>query len=515
MLTVADVAALPGLGLVLAAGAAGAGRPVRWAASTELDDPTPWLEGGELLLATGLALGDGPALRAYVARLDARGLAGLGLGLGFRFDAPPPELVDEAERRGFPVLLVPYATPFVAITKAVMGELANAHLAAVERALAVHDELIDLVLAEAGADALVAATARATGARVALVDAAGRVTASAGLPEDEAAALAAAALAGGAPDEAADGLLALPVGLAGRREATLAVAPAAPLDEAGRLALRHARTVLALELLKERAVADTERRLAGDVIADVAGGAPGPTLARTLRAFGLDAADGLAVIHLRPLDAGAVPTTRLVHAVAERLAGRGLASVRDGAVCVLVAARDDAAAEAEARELAERYDARAGLGRVRTDPGELAAAHEEAGLALEAAAARDGEARVATHRDLGTLGLLLALGDDAALRRFCDAVLGDIERAEPRFAPALLASADALIGAGGRWADAASALGVHRHTLRYRMRRLEELTGRRLDDAADRLDLSLALRAREVLGRRAAEREHGAGAPRR
>jgi hypothetical protein len=52
----------------------------RWAHSSELEDPTPWLSGGELLLTTGLPL-DGPASqREYVRRLDAAGVAGLGLG---------------------------------------------------------------------------------------------------------------------------------------------------------------------------------------------------------------------------------------------------------------------------------------------------------------------------------------------------------------------------------------------------------------------------------------------------
>jgi PucR family transcriptional regulator, purine catabolism regulatory protein len=49
---------------------------------------------------------------------------------------------------------------------------------------------------------------------------------------------------------------------------------------------------------------------------------------------------------------------------------------------------------------------------------------------------------------------------------------------------------------------------VHRHTLRYRIRRVAELTGRDLEAAADRVEFWLALQAAEVLG----GRRRGSGA---
>ena len=58
---------------------------------SELDDPTPWLRGGDPLLTTGLPLRAGPA--AYVERLADAGLTGLGLGLGFGYDAAPADAV--------------------------------------------------------------------------------------------------------------------------------------------------------------------------------------------------------------------------------------------------------------------------------------------------------------------------------------------------------------------------------------------------------------------------------------
>jgi PucR family transcriptional regulator, purine catabolism regulatory protein len=81
MLTVGSLVAE--CGLELAAGANGGDRPVRWVHISELEDPTPWLSGGELLLTTGIALTTPARQRRFVSLLSERGVAGLGLGVGF------------------------------------------------------------------------------------------------------------------------------------------------------------------------------------------------------------------------------------------------------------------------------------------------------------------------------------------------------------------------------------------------------------------------------------------------
>ena len=63
----------------------------------------------------------------------------------------------------------------------------------------------------------------------------------------------------------------------------------------------------------------------------------------------------------------------------------------------------------------------------------------------------------------------------------------------------LVASLRAFLEHNGNWEAAARALGVHRHTLRYRIRRVAELTGRDLEAAADRVEFWLALQAADVL----------------
>ncbi len=107
--------------------------------------------------------------------------------------------------------------------------------------------------------------------------------------------------------------------------------------------------------------------------------------------------------------------------------------------------------------------------------------------------------RVATYKELGSFQLLLSLQDDEALRLFCDSILGPIEASEGHYGGELMRSLEAFIEENGQWERAARRLYCHRHTLRYRIRRVEELTGRNLGSARDRIDFWLALRGRELV----------------
>lgn len=101
---------------------------------SELDDPTPYLEGGELLLTTGIPLaGEPESVREYVTRLAARGVVALGLGLGAGTDDVPGELEAACADAGLILLVVPEGIPFMHISRAywdLVGKTEQADLAA-------------------------------------------------------------------------------------------------------------------------------------------------------------------------------------------------------------------------------------------------------------------------------------------------------------------------------------------------------------------------------------------------
>jgi purine catabolism regulator len=130
----------------------------------------------------------------------------------------------------------------------------------------------------------------------------------------------------------------------------------------------------------------------------------------------------------------------------------------------------------------------------------LRSSFHEARYALEVTVFANGRAPdVASWRDLGAFQLLLSVQDGEALRLFCDSVLGPIEEGEGEYGGELLKSLEAFLEQNGQWERAARELFCHRHTLRYRIRRIEQLTGRDLSTARDRIEFWLALKARELV----------------
>jgi purine catabolism regulator len=105
----------------------------------------------------------------------------------------------------------------------------------------------------------------------------------------------------------------------------------------------------------------------------------------------------------------------------------------------------------------------------------------------------------AGFEDLGTYRLLLSMADPDALRAFADAMLAPLDTYDAEHGGELLSSLQAFLQHNARWETAAAQLYVHRHTLRYRMRKVEELTGRDLASSFDRMEFWLALRARDLL----------------
>ena len=264
---------------------------------SELEDPTPWLKGGELLLTTGMGVGATPAKqRAYVKRLADAGLAGLGFGLGFSHDKVPRAIVTAADRVAFPVFEVPYPVPFIAITEAVFTRILAEQYDVLQRAVDAEHVLTRAVMDGAGVEGIAASLAArdqrvgdaAGPARLPLAATSRAATARAERVWEE--------LRSSRPDGTSFSLSLVdqghhiwvqPVGAQGRVEAFLAVGKPEQPSQLDRIVAGHALSLFAIELAKSRAVADTERRLQGDFFDELAAGSMSQAdAARGLARFG-------------------------------------------------------------------------------------------------------------------------------------------------------------------------------------------------------------------------------------
>ena len=553
-LTVGDVLGMRGLRLDLLAGDGGLGREVRWAHVIELADPVPWLRGGELVLTVGLGLPDDRAgQRAYVRRLAGAGCAGLGFPPGEIMADLPPGVLDTAGELDFPVLAVRPPTPFVAVTEAVAQWYAEARSRDVRNVLTVQEATARAAL-RSGVTGVLRELAAGTGAETLLVTPRGRPRAAApsgprpwhaavagaitgapaGLatPDHDAGPDGGDGGAGGGGDGEAFGERAGGAGVpgAGRRRGAvslrygdlhvhveslgfagpppgwLAVACPEPVTEQVRMLANHTACLLGLEVEGVRAARARAQRLRAALFAAMLD--DGFTLPGAERLLPLPPAPYEVLVVRAPGTGPEALAAPALDALADLTSDPNAGSITEpaaedrlvvcprpeGLVVVLPERRPrlGAALVTRLRALTGRA-VRAGAVRAR-DATRLSAAIT--GATRLADRDRPGYAHA---DDLDAWVLLEESLDPEGAGRFTDTVLRRLRdhdgRAGASSSPAasVMACLRAYLDAGANLEAAARSLGVHRNTLRTRLRTAERVSGRDLTHPRDRLELWLAL----------------------
>jgi PucR family transcriptional regulator, purine catabolism regulatory protein len=487
------------LDLRLVAGSA-EGVEITWAHAIELEDPTAWLTGGELVLTTGVGLPRAAAeQRAYVERLVGVGVASLAVGTGVRYAHVPRAVVEACADGGLPLLEVPLPTPFIAITQAVARGLAAQQLQAVQRTLD-HQKRAARTALRSGVPGVVGGLSRELGADVVLLDEFGvLLAASPNRPEllDSVEAARTRLEQGrrrGSLTVATDkGTLEIQT-VQGRSmsRGLLAVNSSAPLDPTQRVRLNQSITLLALLLDRPRELARAYRDLGRTVLDMLLASDPvAEDAVGHLRHFGFDADDSVAMLVVNA-DRRA---QALFDLVADRLEASGRPRVMTlsstGAVVLVrtVDTEDITRLVASALTAEGRTDAVIGI----SSP--LPPNRAGSGLVpaqQAAAAARRAGQQVGRFEELM---LQAMLADDIVRSRIsvlCAPALAPLIEGPSRDRE-LITSLESFLRHNGSWEAAARAVGVHRHTMRSHISRVEELTGLSLDVADNRVVLALAL----------------------
>ncbi len=500
-LTVSQVAALPELGMQVRTSAPSVEREVRWVAVSEHLDPTPWLEGGDLLLTTGMSITDDlRQCRAYVDRLVGADVAALGFGVGLAHDGIPAALLAAAERAGLPVVEVPQPVPFVAVSKAVSRLLTVEEYAESAAAFDGQRRLIRAALSESSGQSghteqIVSVLAKHVGGLCLHLNGRGDVVAASPAKAAARAAewegeidrlrprglLASSSMA--TPDEH---IVILPIGVKGVADGFLVVGSGRPLRAADQAVMNLAVSLLSWEVSRPLVMdegMDPWRRL----------------LVATAGEHGLDVgllAD-LGLAGLRPQRAVAM-TWRgtsgrpVPDDVLQTVNGTGAAVAcrrPSGEVGGFSAVDDDGLLPVELRALATAPGVHgAGLSCVLdlADPRNVRQAVEQADLAAALGAG------LHVYDDEPSRGLASLL-DSATTTAWAIGYLGDLTTSSE--GAELMDTLRAWLDQHGQVDAAAQQLGIHRHTVRHRIRRAEAVLGRSLDDPAVRADLWFALDA--------------------
>jgi purine catabolism regulator len=476
MVTLADLLAVPGLAL----GEVAVSAPdvdVRWVATSELVDPTPYLQGGEVLLTTGLGTARWRSKwREYVERLARADVAALGLGVGLTHSRAPATLVQACRDAGLNLFEVPRPTAFVAISRAAAALLDDERDQVARRSLDAQRSLTRAALERDDVAALLEVLAGQVGGAAATVTRDGEPTAQHGtgldgaVVREEVTRLRGQGLRAAASSAGREGTtLVQPLGVRSRPEVWLAVfVPGRPSD-VHRAAVATGVSLLSLALEREQDRRGAERRLRERAVELVLTGDP-----RTARIL---------------LDAGLPRQVRVVcgRGTAEQINDalawleqeQVLAAVVSDDLVVVGAARR---ANAVATQLADR-ELLVGIGRA--VPLEEAAESRETAAHALAASSPGAPVRRWDEQAAGGVGGLLDPGRARAFARSYLAPLGDD--------PALRDTLAAFLRRHGSVLATAEELAVHRNTVRNRIRQIESLLDVSLDDPQVRVDAWVAL----------------------
>jgi hypothetical protein len=504
-----DLLDLQELHLVLLTGADELDRPISWVVTTDMPDPSRYLAGEELVL-TGMVWRRSPAdSEAFVAAVAAAKVSGLAAG-DAALGTVPEDLVHACRRYQVPLFKVPIDVAFATVTEAVVRRLSAQRAGDMVTVLDRHRRLLAAgTEAGGGLNAVLDLVSRDLGVDCWVLSPTGRcIAGSQRLPPTLQLRLARQFLhAERLPTSFApsDGQVftVLPVERSAAHRITSWFV--AVKGEVADWPTERQRLVEELVMLvgaeRDRLAAQARNPLAAELIRLVLSGAEAPQFLPQLRACGLPA-DGTYLVVV-----AATPG-------ADELAAAVLEEVLRPAVpeCLLAAAGAEAGAvvpvdEKQAEEVVERvrtavHALEPGLGSLRLHVGVSAAVLGDRGLrgaaegaryARRLAALRSGHAVVVGDDELSSHMLLLAGVPDDLRRTFTDRVIGPLRDYDREHRSDLISTLRAFLDSSGSWTRCAEVLHVHVNTLRYRIQRIEQLTGRDLSTLPDRVDLFLAL----------------------
>jgi purine catabolism regulator len=541
--------ALPS-GTAVVGGDAGLDRPVSWARAIHLDEASiERLEPGELALVTLPAQREAPhaVLARILQALIARGIAALAVA-----GPVPPGAPALADAVALPLLAMPATARLADIEKSVIGVIVNRQAELEQRGVQIYRRLAQDTIENRGIEAIIETLSDITTKPVVVENAAGHLESYHSPPrwpmdrEELAAALREPAvqrdwfpgqpLVSTSPPVLRRPLAApgwarfvAPIVVSGTPVGYLSIVGREDdLDEIDRVAAGRAAAVCALEIAKRQAILEAEKRIRSDFLDDLFGGrfASEADLVSRGQLLGFDPLRQYAVV-LFDLDTSSAylewmashneqQSTQLRQAFSRglsdelgRISPGALLRLNSESAAVLYPVDGDgtvAGVAARVEEIRRRVTTRlegmsvsAAVGHLYPRVLDAPRAYREAEQALNIGMRLFGPNRTTAFDHLGIYRLLFHLHGTPELSSFYEETLEKIVQHDERHGSELVPTLKAFFAAHGNLSRTAELLYLHRNTVSYRLQRVEELTGLRLDEEDDRFRLQLALKLRDLV----------------
>jgi len=558
-LRVAEILKLPILADArVLAGEKGLDREVTQVTVGEVPDIGDWLTGGELVLSTFFAVETTPKAQVeFTRKIVKAGAAGLMVKPGRFIEEVGPELLELGRRHDFPIVEVPPEVRWTHIIAEISERIVGEHLALLRRSQDIHQRLLEVVIDGGSWQSIAETTAGLIGRPVLLEDQFSEVL-SQSVPDEQDAKLIAdfeelrkAAGANGRAHAAkgADRYNRIPL----KQKAVFPAMVTVPiiashdvlgyvstfetdseLNELDLVALESAATVAAVEMGRELTRLEAETRLRGDFVDDLLADEfdGGPTMLQRASFLGGDLSRGCLCL-IADIDSFGdyVRDRKLTEPEVQQIKNRFFSVVKqeilshhqnalltpksDNVIAFLPPLKDgDAKLMTIARSTAVRIRQSCagllpdltisiGIGRFHTDPLETRRAYREAQSALQVSQRLGESGAIATFDDMGVYKLLLGAieEDPEEVRNFYEETIARIEAYDQQHNTDLVGTLEAYLHNNRSVAATAEALFTHRHTIRYRLGRINDLTGLDVHRSEDQEKLSFGLKVMRLLRR--------------
>lgn len=537
-------------------GADGLDRTITWVKVLESPETISWLAEGELLLTVAFAIKDDLAAQHDLMRnLAAVGSSGLVIKPERYLRQIPPDMVGQADEFGIPLIRIPADVSYLEIMAPILERIINAQNSQLRHSIEIHRQFTDLALSGQGLDAVVRTLGELVESSISLEDAGFHLLASHIVPGVTDRHRQQTLAHHGTPPKAQLAVKTMlqqvvegrkprkvpPIpeaGMTARRIIAPILGGGANLgylsiiehpqrhEQLAMMAIEHAATVIALEMIKLREVGEAEDRVRGELVDDLLNGTFGDEAnvqrrARYLR-YDLSAPHLLLVVDVdhfrRFIKENRYAESRVIalkHQLFQLVTGavrrhhpRHLATAHSDSIVVLVpqpVGDDGTHGDQLAAQIRSTVaDADLGvtvsvaIGRRCVKPDDFKPAYREAQQALDLMVRFGKREQVVNYDRLGVYRLLAQIDDRSGLEAFAGRMLEPIVAYDRARGTPLLKTLEVYLQRHGNLRQSARDLHIHLNTLHYRLQRIGALIDADLKDADVRLDLLLALRVRAL-----------------
>jgi len=524
----------------------------------EVPEVARWMKGGELLVTAGFPLKNDPLLRErIIEELHAKGVSAFGIKPGQYFTSVPEDLISHADKVGLPLIELPSDVPYMDFMLPIFETLINNQLFQLKKAEEIHNTLIEVVLKGKGISDLCETIFSLIGNPTLIIDKSQNILGYAGISDQESTELVQEILKQIncqenfalflRPhrshrlkinlNETEKNLIVVPVDINGIVKDYLVIGEFyRRLDDQDVMAIERASTIISLELMKEKAVFEAERKVRGELLEDLISGNFRFEEAVIRRAsflnFNLNCHLAVFVINTDGFEQFLLNNVRkdemfaqevkawivdMTHRVFLDYRGSAMLMAKSDGIVGLVHLNSGQAKKTlinkmkeirdKIREKYKKLNISVGVGRAYIGPRYVKQSYEEALAAVRIGRMIKGGGSTTFFEDLGPYRFLYEMKDLLPMQKYYQDVLGILLSYDKHNNTDLVKTIQHYFKNNCNLRLTAESLFIHKNSVIYRLKKVEELTGMSMDDAEDRFNLQLALKIGQIVNRNTPEEQ--------